>query len=87
VAKKASVPGGVCELLAADRQTEVLVRLPVAEVWGIGARWAGQLQALGIETALQLRDSDPAGCAPVSVWSCSGWCMNCVASPVCRCRM
>jgi DNA polymerase V len=45
--------------LSADRQTEVLARLPVAGVWGIGTRRAEQLQALGIETALQLRDSDP----------------------------
>ncbi len=59
LAKTAPVAGSVCELLAADRQTEVLARLPVAEVWGIGACRAGQLRALGIETALQLRDSDP----------------------------
>jgi DNA polymerase V len=33
--------------------------MSVGELWGIGKRWAQQLQALGITTALQLRDSDP----------------------------
>ena len=28
----------------------------------------------------------PRGCAPVSLWSCSGWYMSCAAAPVCHWR-
>jgi DNA polymerase V len=40
-------------------QTARLAELPVDALWGINKRWASKLQQLGIETALQLRDSDP----------------------------
>lgn len=40
------------------RTDEVLARLPVAEVWGIGRRQARTLWAAGITTAAALRDAD-----------------------------
>lgn len=40
--------------------TEILSRLPVGEVWGIGRRLAAKMQRIGIMTAAQLRDKDDA---------------------------
>lgn len=37
-----------------------LTSIPVGDVWGIGRRLTRKLQAMGIMTALQLRDADPA---------------------------
>lgn len=61
IAKKQNSPGGAVALLERDRQTEALAGLHTAEVWGIAGRGAAKLQALGIETALQLREADPPG--------------------------
>lgn len=33
--------------------------LPIEEIWGISYRWGKKLRAIGITTALQLRNSDP----------------------------
>jgi DNA polymerase V len=51
---------GVLELMQPAQQSEALAEFPVEDLWGIGERWAQQLRALGIDTALQLRDADPA---------------------------
>lgn len=59
VAKQQKVPGGAVALLDRDRQTEALAGLPTADLWGIAGRWSAKLGALGIDTALQLRDADP----------------------------
>jgi DNA polymerase V len=59
VAKQQRLPGGVCSLTDPALHTAILAQMSVGELWGIGKRWAQQLQALGITTALQLRDSDP----------------------------
>ena len=59
IAKKQHVPGGVVALLERGGQAEALAGLEMADLWGIAARWSAQLEALGIETALQLRDADP----------------------------
>ena len=59
IAKRRKVPGGAVALLDPDRQTEALADLRVANLWGIGPRWAARLEALGIDTALRLRDADP----------------------------
>lgn len=61
LAKQDPVWQGVCDLDALpepeiDRQ---LAQLPVGKVWGIGARLAKRLQALGIESALDLRRAPP----------------------------
>lgn len=36
-----------------------LARLPVADIWGVGWRWAARLQRLGIYSALDLQRCDP----------------------------
>lgn len=59
IAKKQKMPGGVVALLDADRQTEALADLRTADLWGIAGRWSARLEALGIDTALRLRDADP----------------------------
>lgn len=41
-------------------QTMLLAQMPVGEVWGVGRKLAPRLQALGIDTALALREADPA---------------------------
>ncbi|WP_159613921.1 Y-family DNA polymerase [Glutamicibacter sp. JC586] len=52
--------GGVCVWDRAPAQTteNLLARLPVVEVWGIGARLTKRLRALGIWTAKDLRDAN-----------------------------
>lgn len=59
IAKKQKIAGGVVTLLDSNRQAEALAGLDVADLWGIGPRWAAKLRALGIDTALRLRESDP----------------------------
>jgi len=39
-------------------QEESLANFPVEKIWGIGHRLAAKLQAMGIHSALQLRDAD-----------------------------
>jgi DNA polymerase V len=56
VAKKSGC--GVCDLARTDAG-EILSSTDVADVWGIGRRYAKSLRAHGIETALQLREADP----------------------------
>jgi DNA polymerase V len=56
VAKKSGC--GVCDLAQTDAG-EILSATDVADVWGIGRRYAKSLRAHGIETALQLREADP----------------------------
>ncbi|BDG84299.1 TPA: Y-family DNA polymerase [Citrobacter koseri] len=50
--------GGVVDLSNVDRQRKLLVALPVGEVWGIGRRISKKLEGMGIETALDLADTD-----------------------------
>lgn len=51
--------GGVVDLTDRARQRKLMALLPVNEVWGVGKRNHQRLQALGIETALQLADASP----------------------------
>ena len=62
IAKKNPEHGGVFDLEALDaaKQTAWLVQIPVSEVWGIGGRMTGYLEAMGITTARALCDADPA---------------------------
>lgn len=48
---------GVVDLSSLERQRKLMNKVPVAEVWGIGRRISKKLNALGIETALQLADA------------------------------
>lgn len=50
--------GGVVDLSNVSRQRKLLAALPVGEVWGIGRRISKKLEGMGIETALDLADTD-----------------------------
>jgi DNA polymerase V len=49
----------VCVLDSEERTNEALRRLKVSDVWGIGYRISERLQAMGIDTAYQLKQVDP----------------------------
>ncbi len=49
---------GVFDLSAGGDVDDLLADLPVADVWGIGRRWAAKLCAAGLPTARHLRDAD-----------------------------
>lgn len=55
-AKKNPIFDGVADLSDEHIRRYVMDRFEVADVWGVGAATARKLQALGIETAGQLRD-------------------------------
>ncbi len=57
VAKCAAETGGVLDLAAVD-PTTVLAQVDVADVWGIGPRYARFLRRNGLCDARQLRDAD-----------------------------
>lgn len=57
-AKKFPGTGGVVDLRDPARQGKLMAITPVGEIWGVGRRTAKALNALGVETALQLRDAD-----------------------------
>ena len=59
LAKQAATCGGVWSLTDPRDQTEVLARLDVQDIWGIGARLAARLRRAGIATALDLREASP----------------------------
>lgn len=52
---------GVCNLadLAPWHQVRYFSELDVADVWGVGPRWAGRLRELGIRSAQDLKLADP----------------------------
>jgi len=50
--------GGVVDLSNVERQRRLMALMPIEEVWGVGGRIAKKLQAMGLENALQLADSD-----------------------------
>lgn len=50
---------GVCDLTDERFRAQVFERFPVGDIWGVGAASTAKLNALGIETAAQLRDIDP----------------------------
>ena len=62
LAKQDPAWAGVCDLevLSAAEIDRLLAPIPVAEVWGVGARLAQRLARLGIESALDLRRAPPA---------------------------
>jgi DNA polymerase V len=49
---------GVVDLTVSQYQDEVLQSIPVKDIWGIGRSYIHLLQANGICTALELRDTD-----------------------------
>lgn len=61
-AKKVKEMAGVCvwDNLPEQYRQQVLSRLPVQQIWGVGHRTAKKLAAISVETAGQLRAADPA---------------------------
>jgi DNA polymerase V len=59
-AKRSMKPGvnGVLDLTGSPYLDVALERVPVADVWGVGYRYAAMLEKNGIKTALRLRDGD-----------------------------
>jgi DNA polymerase V len=58
-AKKNPDSGGIGILLTEAEQTAALEKIVLTDLWGVGGRIAARLLALGIDTPLALRDSDP----------------------------
>jgi DNA polymerase V len=59
LAKNENDSDGIVSLPGSTEADSALATVDVGEVWGIGPRWAQQLQRHGIKTALQLRDATP----------------------------
>ncbi|HBI11902.1 MAG TPA: DNA polymerase V subunit UmuC, partial [Franconibacter pulveris] len=57
-AKTWTKTGGVVDLSNPLRQRKLMALLPVSDVWGVGRRLSARLNAMGIENALQLAQSD-----------------------------
>lgn len=60
-AKKSLAGGdGVCDFLSMQPEEVscLLASIPVGEVWGIGRKFTSRLEAMGISSALQLREAD-----------------------------
>ncbi|HEL9911728.1 TPA: Y-family DNA polymerase [Klebsiella pneumoniae] len=49
---------GVVDLSNLERQRKLMALLPVDEVWGVGRRISKKLETMGINTVLQLADTD-----------------------------
>ena len=62
MAKKMHQFNGVCDLhaIARGERVELMSKIDVSEVWGVGRRNAIRLQEMGINTVLDLRNSKPA---------------------------
>ncbi|MEP4548460.1 MAG: DUF4113 domain-containing protein [Saccharospirillum sp.] len=59
-AKKYRGAHGVVDLTDPQRQKKLLALTDVSDVWGVGPRLVKRLRAMGIQTALDLAQSDPA---------------------------
>ena len=59
ICKKRAIPGAVFNLGNEKELDDVLNAIAVQDIWGVGPRWAKQLNALGIRSAKHLRDADP----------------------------
>jgi len=59
IAKKVPELGGVCDLTDPVQYDHWIVRIPLEDLWGIGAASARRLQALGCDSVADVRDLDP----------------------------
>ncbi|MCJ2039014.1 Y-family DNA polymerase [Methylobacterium sp. J-059] len=59
VAKKNPILGGVCDLTDPEQYDHWIIRVPVADIWGVGPANARRLEALGCDSAADVRDLDP----------------------------
>ena len=57
IAKKSPDAGGAFAITDEAMRRQVLARVPVGDIWGIGRRWAKMLQSQSIETALDFHDT------------------------------
>lgn len=57
--KLAKAGAGVVDVTDLDVRAKALADFPVADLWGVGQRWAAKLALLGITTAAALRDAPP----------------------------
>lgn len=57
-AKKWTKTGGVVDLSSPVRQRKLMALVDVTEVWGVGGRIAKRLQAMGIQTVLDLANAN-----------------------------
>jgi DNA polymerase V len=68
VAKKRPQYRGVCDLRSSQVREELLLTVPVDEVWGMGAASAAKLAKIGVQTAADLAALDPDNArAPMTV--------------------
>ncbi len=58
-AKKWPATGGVVDLADPARQQRLLQRVPVGDVWGVGRRLSGRLEAMRIRSAWDLARAEP----------------------------
>ena len=56
--KNKSVTGGVFDIT--DREEEILSRMETGDLWGVGRNLSLRLKSMGITTALELKQADPA---------------------------
>lgn len=59
ICKKTDIPGRMFNISSAESLDAVLAGIAVADIWGIGRRWAEKLNKQHIYTALDLRNTDP----------------------------
>jgi DNA polymerase V len=60
IAKRTPALDGVSDLTPLPHRNDCLTRTAVEEIWGIGSHLTRRLAAIGIRTAADLRDADPA---------------------------
>lgn len=61
IAKRNPETGGALDFTALGRHRDAhLAQIETRDVWGIGRSWSEKLRGLGIVSALELRDADPA---------------------------
>ncbi|MCJ2046387.1 Y-family DNA polymerase [Methylobacterium sp. J-078] len=58
VAKKNPDLGGVCDLTDPEQYAHWIIRVPVGDIWGVGPANARRLEALGCDSAADVRDLD-----------------------------
>ena len=56
--KNRSVTGGVCDIMG--REEQILAGMQTGDLWGVGRNLSQRLKGMGITTALELKQADPA---------------------------
>ncbi|WP_151704732.1 translesion error-prone DNA polymerase V subunit UmuC [Nitrincola alkalilacustris] len=58
-AKRYPATGGIVDLSCTTRQKKLMSLMSVGDVWGVGRRLSKHLEAMGIDSALKLAQTDP----------------------------